>query len=109
MSEMTKQEFIDIIERWLPSAGYLDSEHSDCAMDIESLCDHIDAQTLRIETLEQAVAALRRKQTSIQNVVNRQAEDLGLWFLAETVPEGYVQQELRALHRVIESAEEEQS
>ena len=36
--------------------------------------------------------------------INSQAEDDGLWFDTESAPEAYLQQELRALHEVIESA-----
>ena len=32
-----------------------------------------------------------------------QAEDDGLWFVAETAPEAYLQQELRRLHAALES------
>lgn len=39
----------------------------------------------------------------IEALVNEQAEDDGLWFIAETAAEGYLQQELRRLHAVIES------
>ncbi len=38
----------------------------------------------------------------IQAVVNEQANDECLWFVAQTAPEAYLQQELRRLHRVIE-------
>lgn len=37
-------------------------------------------------------------------LVEEQAEDEGLWFIARTAPEAYLQQELRRLHAVIESA-----
>tara|TARA_R110000868_G_scaffold298_5_gene2480 strand:- start:311 stop:721 length:411 start_codon:yes stop_codon:yes gene_type:complete len=36
-------------------------------------------------------------------LVHRQAEDDGLWFVAQTAPEGYLQQELRRLHSAIEA------
>jgi hypothetical protein len=36
-------------------------------------------------------------------LVNQQAGDEGLWFTAKTAPEGYLQQELRRLHAVIEA------
>jgi hypothetical protein len=36
--------------------------------------------------------------------VNRQAEDEALWFIDTTMPEAYLQQELRHLHALIESA-----
>ena len=39
----------------------------------------------------------------IQEIVNKQAEDEGLWFIAETVSEAYLQKALRELHMVIEN------
>jgi hypothetical protein len=38
----------------------------------------------------------------LRAVITRQAEDEGLWFDAETAPEAYLQQELRALHQCVE-------
>lgn len=38
----------------------------------------------------------------LQRIVNAQAADEGLWFIAETAPEGHPQQELRRLHAAIE-------
>lgn len=38
----------------------------------------------------------------IQRLVDCQAKDEGLWFVAETAPEAYLQQELRRLHALIE-------
>lgn len=38
----------------------------------------------------------------IQSVVDEQAKDEGLWFVATTASEAYLQQELRRLHRTIE-------
>lgn len=35
-------------------------------------------------------------------LVEHQALDDGLWFIAETAPEAYLQQELRRLHELIE-------
>ena len=40
---------------------------------------------------------------AIQTAVDKQALDEGLWFEAVTAPEAYLQQELRALHGVIEN------
>jgi hypothetical protein len=37
------------------------------------------------------------------DVVNEQAEDEGLWFVAQTMPEAYLQQELRRLHAAVEA------
>ena len=41
----------------------------------------------------------------LMKIVNRQAEDEGLWFDAETAPEAYLQNQLRILHEVIERIE----
>lgn len=35
-------------------------------------------------------------------LVNEQAEDEGLWFVAHTASEAYLQQELRRLHDAVE-------
>ena len=37
-----------------------------------------------------------------QEVAAEQAEDEGLWFEAQTAPEGYLQEALRRLHKAIE-------
>ena len=39
---------------------------------------------------------------SLLALVDEQAEDEGLWFIALTAPEAYLQQELRRLHARIE-------
>jgi Lar family restriction alleviation protein len=36
-------------------------------------------------------------------IVAEQAEDDGLWFVAQTAPEAYLQQELRRLHAAVEA------
>ena len=43
----------------------------------------------------------------ILDLVDKQAEDEGIWFRAETAPEAYLQQELRLLHAVIEKTSEQ--
>ena len=43
---------------------------------------------------------------AIRALVDRQAEDGGLWFVARTAPEAYLQQELRRLHALVESVTE---
>lgn len=35
-------------------------------------------------------------------IVNEQAEDDGIWFIAETITEAYLQNELRRLHAAVE-------
>jgi len=41
-------------------------------------------------------------------LVEAQAEDEGLWFVAETAPEAYLQAALRRLHHLIELAAQEE-
>ncbi len=50
----------------------------------------------RVEVSEAWLRALRK-------LVEKQAEDDGLWFQARTAPEGYLQQELRRLHAAVET------
>ncbi len=51
-----------------------------------------------------ALTLARQQVQQLQAVVNKQAEDDGLWFIATRASEAYLQQELRALHRAVESA-----
>ena len=53
-----------------------------------------------------AVEAVAGERARLQVVVNEQAEDEGLWFVAQTAPEAYLQQELRRLHAAIEEADD---
>ena len=50
--------------------------------------------------METKVQDLRSEK--LVNLVHQQAEDEGLWFIARTAPEAYLQQELRLLHALIE-------
>lgn len=50
--------------------------------------------------LEDATIGARLK--AIQDLVNEQAEDEGLWFIAYHITEDYLQQALRKLHATIE-------
>jgi hypothetical protein len=43
----------------------------------------------------------------LQEIVDEQAEDAGLWFIARTASEDYLQRALRELHKVIEDREAE--
>ena len=45
---------------------------------------------------------LEQERQAIHSLVEGQAEDEGLWFMAETAPEAYVQTALRKLHARIE-------
>lgn len=48
------------------------------------------------------IAELEAKLTQIQDIVNEQAEDEGLWFIHQYATEDYLQQALRRLHGVFE-------
>lgn len=43
--------------------------------------------------------------STLRALVEAQAEDDGLWFIARTAPEAYLQQELRRLHKAGSSEE----
>lgn len=47
---------------------------------------------------------LQAKLTCIRVAVNKQADDDGIWFRAEHATEAYLQQELRKIHSIVESA-----
>ena len=55
-----------------------------------------------VNTLLDERDALRAELAAGREVVDRQAEDEGLWFVAETAAEAYLQQELRRLHSTVE-------
>ena len=52
-------------------------------------------------------AGMKKQRDRIQAIVDQQAEDEGLWFMAQTAPEAYLQEQLRLLHRVIEGQGQE--
>lgn len=47
---------------------------------------------------------LLAKQKAVNELIEKQAKDEGLWFEAKTAPEAYLQQELKKLYRQIETA-----
>jgi hypothetical protein len=53
-------------------------------------------------TQEAVVAALRQRHDAAQRVVAEQAEDAGLWFVATSATEAYLQRALRRLHAAVE-------
>ena len=63
------------------------------------VADHYVAATAipAIEAEARAAALVEPRR-----LVDAQAEDEGLWFIAETVTEAYLQQELRRLHAAVE-------
>ena len=55
-----------------------------------------------IARMGERIEKLEAKLAGIKALVDAQAEDDGLWFLADHAAEGYLQQELRKLHALIE-------
>jgi len=55
-----------------------------------------------IHSLTEKNSILSQALEEIRKMVDKQAEDEGIWFNAETAPEAYIQQEFRKLHGLIE-------
>ena len=55
-----------------------------------------------VEPYASAWEADRRRLEALVAAVNNQVEDEGLWFIAETAPEAYLQNALRLLHALVE-------
>lgn len=62
----------------------------------------IAAARMHVPRLLAEVRALRAEFAKVQQVVNEQADDPGLWSEAQTVPEAHLQKALRTIHAVIE-------
>jgi len=58
--------------------------------------------------LKKRIAELERERRALQILVAEQAKDEGLWFVAQTAPEAYLQVELRLLHAAIDAAREKE-
>lgn len=59
------------------------------------------------EDIEYVRADLSRREA--RAIVDEQAEDDGLWFVAETAAEDYLQRALRRLHEAIEGVSQEEA
>ena len=56
-----------------------------------------------LEKMEQKIKQWAKSCVQLtMDVVNKQAEDEGLWFVAETAAEAYLQEALRKLHHDVE-------
>ena len=78
---------------------------TDAAAVLAELRMAIQAGAKNAELLLSARKALSQQTAraeAIQNVVDEQAEDDGLWFASQTASEAYLQQALRRLHATIE-------
>ncbi len=77
--------------------------------DIRPRCEHQWKYPLENCTtcMAKRIAELEAQLKSITAVVDDQAEDTGLWFVAQTASEAYLQQALRDLHGITESLVEQ--
>ncbi len=57
--------------------------------------------------LEEEVNQKTNKRTHASVMVDGQAKDEGIWFVAETCAESYLQDQLRRLHAAVEQDEKE--
>ena len=93
-------ELADLLERQARENAQLRDACGNNQQSIVMVRNHYEQ---RIEQLE---AALKDAQARLRATVDAQAEDDGLWFVAETAAEAYLQQELRKLHAQIEALQE---
>lgn len=56
-----------------------------------------------VSKLQSRISDIEKEREIILNFVNEQAEDEGLWCVAQYASESYIQTALRRLHSVIES------
>lgn len=77
-----------------------DTSYGELAGSILNVSDALTRFTESIVSSERE--KVREMLYDIKTLVDNQAEDAGLWYRAQTAAEGYVQQELRKLHAVIE-------
>jgi hypothetical protein len=61
-----------------------------------------DCAPARTEQSDRRWIVILTRLRQAHQLVLEQAKDEGLWFIAETAPEAYLQQELRRLHEAIE-------
>ena len=66
---------------------------------VDELLSALSVAEARIQELEAHIGRL-------QFLVDQQAEDVGLWFVAATAPEAYLQRAIRDLHTLVETTGE---
>ncbi len=106
----------------MTNADILDALHRDVAAAKEpcsAYCRELEEEDERDGVPEPFVCEKRRRARArlaaipgakllevaieVQMLVDAQAENEGLWFMAKTAPEAYLQQELRKLHAKVEA------
>ena len=99
-SERIKESYEDLI----PEISRMSTKS------IKRLTELLDGKNEHIKALEKECAELRAEVASlseglgkVRKLVDAQAEDEGLWFMAKYATEAYLQSELRKLHDAVET------
>ena len=86
----------------------LEQQLEDAQKEIAALREQNDSLNAQMQNRDAKIAALKAQLAAqgwqdIKALVNLQAENEWLWFIAHTAPEAYLQQELRKLHSAIDA------
>lgn len=87
LSEQVLRQILAVVQRYLPPDG----------IDAQQAIGEI------IKLIDPWPPVAERQMTTAKALVLAQAEDDGLWFIAERASEAYLQHALRALHAAVES------
>jgi len=78
----------------------------ECGRELSQEVDRLRARAFYLaaenDKDKQRIAELEREREALMEVVNEQAEDDGLWFVAESITEDMLQRALRRLHAAAE-------
>ena len=103
----------ELLQRAKDALAALRAEHKTYIQEIADLSEANDELTSErdrtqkvleetVESMGNSIIRLEAERDAPLKLVAEQAEDEGLWFMAQTAPEAYLQQELRKLHAAIE-------
>lgn len=106
--EAVKKEFTAAQRRAAEMAAQAAEQEANQVIDLDTMLNaataHHDWGRLGLYALPKCITEIER----LRAIAAEQAEDEGLWFVAQNAAEGYLQAQLRRLHEAIEgkSAEE---
>ena len=78
------------------------SESGNFLRNMARLEDLTLSESQRLLAIADELDAAQRDVDRLQTIVNKQANDKALWFVAENITEHYLQTALRRLHRAVE-------
>jgi hypothetical protein len=88
--------------------SFNDNPPPDFPLDQRVLFERKDWWCKQARAAIEAMGVHWQASVAVRAMVDAQAEDDGLWFIAETAAEAYLQQELRKLHAAIEAMQAHQ-